>query len=292
MDHKSSGIEFDREAFASAPPAKNPNPIGGIVVVALVAAVVLGLGFVVYKAFNRETVYTPASEARALADMQQRLGAIEDRLDQLEQDRKKFASMAANAAKQPEPVAAAPAPAPAPRRSSYEVSAHVSQPAPPVQPATDPAVNQKLAGIQQGMGSLQSDATANKEAWEATTDRLADVAGQIGSQHAEMIKSQQQLDQLLSRTSLQAIPFELRRGTNRQPLGPIALALKASSLKSHRYTVCVYVQDTCIELKDRNLFEVVQFAITKDGPPMEIIATKVDRDGIVGYLEVPREKAR
>jgi hypothetical protein len=142
------------------------------------------------------------------------------------------------------------------------------------------------------MGSLQTDAAANKEAWEATTDRLADVAGQIGTQHAEMIKSQQQLDQLLARTSLQAIPFELRRGTNRQPLGPIALALKASSLKSHRYTVCVYVQDTCIELKDRNLYEVVQFAISKDGPPMEIIATKVDRDGIVGYLEVPREKAR
>lgn len=288
MDHKSSGIEFDREAFASAPPAKTPNPISGVIVVALVAVVVLGLGFVVYKALVRDSAPTAGSDARALAEMGQRLGAIEDRLDHIEQDRKRLVAMAASAAKQPEHTAAAVAPAQPSRRSSYEVSPHVTQPAPP---ASDPAMNQKLAGIQQGMGSLQSDATANKEAWEATTDRLADVTGQIGTQHAEMIKSQQQLDQLLARTSLQAIPFELRRGTNRQPLGPIALALKASSLKSHRYTVCVYVQDTCIELKDRNLYEVVQFAISKDGPPMEIIATKVDRDGIVGYLEVPKEKA-
>jgi hypothetical protein len=289
MDHKSSGIEFDREAFASAPPTKTPNPISGVIVVALVAVVVLGLGFVVYKALVRDSAPTAGSDARALAEMGQRLGAIEDRLDHIEQDRKRLAAMAASAARQPEPVAAAAAPAQPSRRSSYEVSPHVMQ---PTQPVSDPAMNQKLAGIQQGMGSLQTDAAANKEAWEATTDRLADVAGQIGTQHAEMIKSQQQLDQLLARTSLQAIPFELRRGTNRQPLGPIALALKASSLKSHRYTVCVYVQDTCIELKDRNLYEVVQFAISKDGPPMEIIATKVDRDGIVGYLEVPREKAR
>jgi hypothetical protein len=289
MDHKSTGIEFDREAFASAPPAKTPNPLAGLVVVALVATVVLGLGFLAYKSLGRGSSAPPVADARALVEVEQRLGSIEDRLDNIEKDRKRYATLAANSTKQPEAAAPVAAPAPSSRRPAYEVSPHITQPA---QPSTDPAVTQKLAGIQQGMGSLQSDAAANKEAWQATTDRLADVAGQMGSQHAEMIKSQQQLDQLLSRTSLQAIPFELRRGTEKQPLGPVSLALKASSMKSHRYTVCVYVKDACIELKDRNQFEVVQFAISKDAPPMEIIATKVDRDGIVGYLEVPREKVR
>ena len=141
------------------------------------------------------------------------------------------------------------------------------------------------------MGSLQNDANANKEAWQATTDRLADVAGQIGTQHNAMIKSQEELNMLLARTSLSAIPFELRRGSNRQPVGPITLTLKATNLKNHRYTICVWVQNSCIELKDKTMFEVVRFATSKDAAPLEVIATKVDRDVIVGYLEVPREKS-
>ena len=106
-----------------------------------------------------------------------------------------------------------------------------------------------------------------------------------------MIKSQEELNLLLARTSLSAIPFELRRGSNRQPVGPITLTLKATNLKNHRYTICVWVQNSCIELKDKTMFEVVRFATSKDSAPLEVIATKVDRDVVVGYLEVPREKS-
>ncbi|HUJ82943.1 MAG TPA: hypothetical protein VLW83_13735, partial [Candidatus Acidoferrales bacterium] len=101
----------------------------------------------------------------------------------------------------------------------------------------------------------------------------------------------EQLNQLLARTSLSAIPFELRRGSNRQPVGPVTLTLKATNIRNHRYTLCVWIQDSCIELKDKTMFEVVQFAVSKDTAPLEVIATKVDRDVIVGYLEVPREKS-
>jgi hypothetical protein len=31
-------------------------------------------------------------------------------------------------------------------------------------------------------------------------------------------------------------------------------------------------------------------AVARDPAPLELIATKVERNGIVGYLEVPREK--
>ena len=42
-------------------------------------------------------------------------------------------------------------------------------------------------------------------------------------------------------------------------------------------------------MRDRVLYEVVQLAVSPDAAPRELIATKVEKDGIVGYLEVPRE---
>jgi hypothetical protein len=73
-------------------------------------------------------------------------------------------------------------------------------------------------------------------------------------------------------------------------VGPVSLVLKDSDLKRQRYTVCVYVSTQCIELKDRAVDEVVVFALSHDRTPLELIATKVTRDGIVGYLEIPTNK--
>ena len=131
---------------------------------------------------------------------------------------------------------------------------------------------------------------ANHEAWEATTDRLADVVGVVGSQQGELTQTRDQVNQLVAQTGRNALQFELRRGMDAQPVGPVSLLLKDSDFKKQRYTVCVYVSSQCIELKDRAVDEVVVFALSHDRTPLELIATKVTRDGIVGYLEIPRDK--
>jgi hypothetical protein len=289
MDRKSDGIEFNREAFVASTPKEasaGPRLFIGLLLVVSVAA----LGLIVYKVLIQNAGGSGGTtDARVVAELDQRLSMIEDRLDQIEKEHgRKVAA----------PAPAAPAASPASASTQPEAPHYrISNPTPqqqhsaPATAAPDPATSAKLAGIQQNVGSLQNDANANKEAWQATTDRLADVAGQIGTQHNAMIKSQEELNMLLARTSLSAIPFELRRGSNRQPVGPITLTLKATNLKNHRYTICVWVQNACIELKDKTMFEVVRFATSKDAAPLEVIATKVDRDVIVGYLEVPREKS-
>lgn len=287
MDRKSEGIEFNREAFVAGAP-KEASTAPRLIMGLLVVISVVALGLIAYKVLIQNAGSASSTDTRVIAALDQRLSLIEDRLEQLEKDRSRKSSAPAPAATvQP----AAPAVASTqPAGPHYRVSNPTPQHTPAVA-APDPATAQKLAGLQQKMGSLQSDANANQEAWQATTDRLAEVTGQVGSQHNAMIKSQEQLNQLLSRTSLSAIPFELRRGSNRQPVGPVTLTLKATNLKSHRYTICVWIQDSCIELKDKTMFEVVQVAVSKDSAPLEVIATKVGRDVIVGYLEVPREKS-
>jgi hypothetical protein len=221
------------------------------------------------------------------------MAGIEERLEQIEQNHTKTAGNYAPSERKQEPANANESDAHNPTRSTYHVS---PSPVPQQQSRgnspSDPAISQKVAGIQQGLGSLQQDTAANRDAWQATTNRLADVSGQVGNQQLQMLRSQDELNELLVHTQRTALPFELHRGSERQPVGPISLSLKSVNPKTQRYTLCVYVQESCVELKERNRYEVVQFVISRYSAPLEVIATSISKDGVTGYLEVPVEKTR
>ena len=107
----------------------------------------------------------------------------------------------------------------------------------------------------------------------------------------EELRNRDELNELLSVTEVDAIPFELYRGGSPQPVGPVRLALKSVSTKHHRYTICVYIQDSCTELKNRMLHEVVQFVVSRNSAALRVVGTKLSDDEMVGYLEVPREQS-
>jgi hypothetical protein len=117
---------------------------------------------------------------------------------------------------------------------------------------------------------------------------LAEMAGQVGTQSVEILRNQDEINQLLVRTEMEAIPFELRRGADPQPVGPVSLVLKSTNPKAQRYTLCVHIQNSCIDLKDRALHEVVQFILVRNTTPVQVIATKITKDEVLGYIEAPR----
>jgi hypothetical protein len=286
---KNSGVEYDREAFLPAPEQTPPGVAGlkGLVLLLAGVVVIAGCGFLGYRVVGHGGGAT-ASDTRALVQLDFQLAQIEDRLDRLEQENHRLAgSKALGNSKKTETAAQDAATSNAPPRVVYRVSPSISQQ--PSVAATDSATTQKLTSLQKDLGAAQNDASANREAWQATTDRLADVAGQVGSQHGEILRSQDDLNRLLAQTERSAFPFELHRGSSPQELGPVTIALKATNPKSQRYTICVYINRSCVELKDRTLYEVVQVALSRNTPPLQVIATSVAKDGITGYLEVPRE---
>jgi hypothetical protein len=138
--------------------------------------------------------------------------------------------------------------------------------------------------------AIANDVAANREAWQAATNRLSDVVGVVGTQQEEINETREAVNQLLTQTHRRAVSFELSRGNNRLPVGTVMLQLKSADSKSQHYSLCVYFDKKCIELKDRALNEVVVFVVSKDSAPLELIATKIQRDQIAGYLEVPSEK--
>jgi hypothetical protein len=284
MDRKSTGFEYDGESVgtpAEQAPRSAERLAGGLL---LLAAIVV-LAIVGYKVFFQSATNTPPENTQAFAQIDLRLTEIEKRMARLEETHKMAAAAAVPNVKkekeEPDPPSQ-PSAHPVPR-----ITYRVTYQEPPVAKPPD----DHLAAIQQGLGALQDAAKANREAWQSTSNQLADVAGQVGAEHGEILRSREELNQLLARTERTTFAFELRRGLDRQPVGPVSLALKATNEKKQRYTACVYIQETCIELKDRSPFEVVQFMMSGDTLPSEVIATKIGKDQLLGYLEVPREKA-
>jgi hypothetical protein len=290
MDRKSTGLDFDRETFV-APAASQPQHISRLPGIVLLLVAVAGLCFLGYKFLIQSAVDDSGGNQRTLAEIDQRMAGVEQRLEKIEQDHDRRPAETLPSSKQAAAVGPSVGDTNSPSRLTYRISPPpVTQEPTRSAPAADPAIAQKVAGIQQGLGNLQQDTAADREAWQAATDRLADVSGQVGSQQVQLLRNRDELNQLLMRTQRTAIPFELHRGSEREPVGPITITLKSTSTKNQRYTLCAYVQDTCVELKDRNRYEVVQFVISRYSAPFEVIATSVRKDGITGYLEVPADK--
>jgi uncharacterized membrane protein YdfJ with MMPL/SSD domain len=232
-----------------------------------------------------------------LEQIQQQLTGMEKRIDQLEQRRRVVLADPASVPSNPsKPTSDGTAKSQSARPSGYKISA-----ASVLRPQTDPGSHlapmqmqhtpapQPAAG-QPDRRPSADDTVANDQAWQATADRLADVVGVVGSQQGEISQTRESLNRLLAQTRRSAVPFELRHGANPEPVGPVSLVLKSSDPKNQRYTVCVYLDNQCIELKNRAVNEVVAFVLSKDSAPLELIATKVLHDQIVGYLEVPTDK--
>jgi len=291
MGDKSAGIDFDRQVFVQpqAPMAARPaaSRLAALIFALVAIAAVVFLGYKVLPQVARDSA---SAGDPALANLDKRLGAIEGRLEKLETNRR--ASVTATKEEPADPKKIPPNASTTPARTVYQISPvpreQVVRRTPAAAPSPDPATAQRLSALQQGLGTLQSDAAGDREAWQATTDKLADVAGQVGTQNVMILRNQDEVNLLLARSQRTAIPFELHRGSDSQQIGPVNLGLKSTNQKSQRYTLCVYVQQSCLELKDKALFEITEFVVTRDSAPLQVIATKISKDEILGFLEVPK----
>jgi hypothetical protein len=284
-----AGIEFDRQVFAPTTEIENKTPPKIFGTLALVVA--LGLaGLVGYKIFTQVSEQHALTVANAqIEQLQLQLADSQKQMEDLQKRHKPAAKAEAPApAVTPPVVAKTPA-----QRPAYHVTAGSVMP-PQTKPVTLQSISQTPGApvASAETAAMKSELNANHEAWQATTDRLADVVGVVGQQQNEISETREAVNQLLSQTKRQAVSFELQRGNLQMPVGPVALQLKNVDMKGQRYSVCVYFQNRCTELKDRSLNEVVVFVVSKNNVPMELVATKILHDQVVGYLQVPVEQPK
>src|SRR6266536_2497403 len=281
--------QFDRQAFLQPKEVPPRNPLSMVGPLLLAAVAIVG-GLAIYKFVIADSASEGSSSNNAdLAEIQQKLNGIEQRLDQLEKKRK--AAAAENPAAEPKEQNnaakdhASPAPPLAPR-----VVYRVSPPPSALQNTSASATrDSQYAGQKKEINSLQRDVTASREEWEAATNRLGSVVGELGSQRSDLDSSKATLNQLADRFQRQDYSFTLERKSGRLRVGPLALWLQNANSRSGRYTMQILVNDKWIEFKDRALHEAVEFYPSGSTVPIELVVSRMTRDQVGGKLAVPQD---
>lgn len=284
------GDQFNRQAFVGQ---RERAPQRSSLAGPLLLLAVLGVaGFGGYKYVQANGVPELGGGNPELAQVVQQLEEVEKRLDLIEKRRKAGSGRASTpeAKKEPTPSNATLS-APSPKKAPQTL------PPPPkqrgeVERLLGTAVDRSVPGQRQQLGSLRTELEASQEAWEATSDRLVNTVGEMGSQRSQIAHNRESLDELKVRFERTYHPFELHKSTGRERVGPVWLRLKGTDRKRQRYTVRLFIDDKWTEMKDRALQEPVEFYMSGATDPIELVVSAIYNDRIMGYLLLPRIEKR
>jgi hypothetical protein len=307
------GPVFDRQVFVKrqqAPKPSSRSPVPGGLVLLLVAALSAFATYRYVKAGGKEPSNT-ADKAR-IAQLQTQLKAMQDHVQELE--KRRHAAPARQAPQESKPSDAKPAPAvntprakPAPRPDSplASESKPAAKPAakdpghldtagaasaPPLRASSStpkPPAPASQAVSTKELSSLRGNLAANHEEWQATTDRLGNVVGELDSQRSEIQQTQNGVNYLLERAQRSDVAFTIQKGSGLQHVGPIAMELESTSVKGQHYSIRMMVDDKSVVLKDRALNEIVQFYTSRSKYPLRLIVSQIGRREVSGTLAVP-----
>jgi hypothetical protein len=309
------GPVFDRQVFVKKQQAPKPfsrSPLPGGLILVLVAALSAFATYRFVKAGGKETS-DPADKAR-IAELQTKLKAMQDQVQELEKRRHAAASRAASQEDKPSASKAVSAvhktrvdsvshpgsnhnaePKPSAKLVSKDptysrVAANGAASAPPLKSASLMAKPTTPAGqspANKELTRLQGNLAANHDEWEATTDRLGNVVGELDSQRSAIQQTQSGVNYLLERVQRSDVSFSLKKGSGLQHVGPIGMELESSSVKGQHYSIRMEVDDKSIVLKDRALNEIVQFYTSRSKYPLRLIVSQIGRGEVSGTLAVP-----
>lgn len=159
-------------------------------------------------------------------------------------------------------------------------------------------LQQEQTTTQGTVGNLSSDVSGVKQDVNSTKEQLAStrsdlqrVVGDLGVQSDLIAHNGQELAELKLLGERDYQEFDLRKSSQPQRVGNLAIALKKTDVKRQKFTINLVVDDRTIEKKDKTVNEPVQFYQDGYRQPTEIVANQIYKDRIVGYVSIPKKKA-
>lgn len=314
------GPVFDRQVFvkkqqAQRPPSKSPLP--GAMILLLVAGLSAFATYRYVKAGGK--LPTNTADKAKIAELQGKLKAMQTRVNELEKRRHTTAvrhvpeTKAVPSEAKPSTAGSTQLAEPGPHSTAVPTKpTHSSQPVdgntnhstsakvisvPSMKPspsAANPATATPHATAANNhnapnkeLTALKGNLAASHDEWQATTDRLGNVVGELDSQRSELQKTQTGVSYLLERVQNSDVSFTLNKGSGLQRVGPISLELESTSVKGQHYNIRMMVDDKSVELKDRALNEIVQFYTSRSKYPLRLIVSQIGRGQVSGTLTVP-----
>ena len=156
------------------------------------------------------------------------------------------------------------------------------------QKASTDQLNQAQADANAKIGGLSSDLTNNVnslnkkigETNDALNGTKGELSGAIARTHDELVA-------LAHKTDRDYFEFNIRRNAQ-QKVGNVNLKLEKTNTKKNVFTVDLLFDDKRTVRKDQALDSPVYFYMRGASSALELVANKLDKDTIAGYISTPK----
>jgi len=150
------------------------------------------------------------------------------------------------------------------------------------------AASVRIGEVSGDVDSVKTEVASTKSELDKTVSDLKRVTGDLGVLSGLIATNSRELAALKALGERNYYEFKLVKTKQPQKVGDIAVLLKKTDPKRHRYTVEVLADDKRIEKKDKGVNEPVQFYVFKARQPYELVVNEVAKDQIKGYLAAPK----
>ncbi len=114
----------------------------------------------------------------------------------------------------------------------------------------------------------------------------------LRDEHGELIaRNHEELDQLRRMGERDYFEFTLASKGAKEHVGSMQVELRGVNVKSHQFTLALYVDDQRLEKKNRAMNEPIYFYTTGSRAPMELVVNAVSKNKVTGYVSVPKNVA-
>ena len=116
---------------------------------------------------------------------------------------------------------------------------------------------------------------------DQTTDDVSEINGQVNDNRSEIAS-------LRRMTERDRVRFQLTKSKQMQRVADIQLRLRDTDVKRNKFTLEILADDNTFVKKDRQVAEPVMFYMGETAQPYELVVTKIEKDGVSGYLARPK----
>ena len=143
---------------------------------------------------------------------------------------------------------------------------------------------------------MQTQLAEQQKALKQTQDDLAsartDLEGKLGTTRDELngsiAKTHEELVALEKRGERRFYEFDLSKSKSFQREGPIQISLRKADSKHQSYDLMMMVDDHQLSKKKVDLYEPIWLHEGDLAQPVQVVANKIDKDHIHGYVSSPR----
>lgn len=154
------------------------------------------------------------------------------------------------------------------------------------QAATETAA--RVGEVSTEVGAVKTDVAATKAELDKTIAELKRATGDMGVMSGLIATNSKELSALKALGDRQYVEFNLKKDRRPQKVGDVAVMIKRTDTRRHRFTIDLIADDKKVEKKDRNINEPLQFYTARARQPYEMVVNEVRKDQIIGYLAIPK----